>query len=585
MFTKPFRVKSNTPVKGSERKKIKAELQKCFPTITEEDTSLLFPNKEDMSVMKIETHSGEVISAHLVGKKPIVFHIREKLYPTVYFLWILPGKLIPYFTTWEDVVPKLNKGADLMLPGIIVKQDKGIRCYGRLNKGELVAINTNKNSAAVAIGKTALSSEDMYMAGRRGKGVEILHCVGDFLYKVGTQELPPELGPPELFATSPAPGLIEEATSDEHVTELKEDMEVLSISNDPTELEGNNCDEKLKEEETAAPIEEDTRTPQEIMDELLNYCFLKALKKSAKKIELPVLTSNFFRLHIVPACPSDKTLDVKKSSYKKISKFLEAMQKDGIVTVKELSPGVERIMEINSTHERIRFFKVDESDALKPQLEVASTTDKMQYQPPVINRLYSINAATLPLFSLPAYRKGTNLTAQQVRQYLTEYVKEYQLQDVSNKGFVKLDPILSDVLLKKGERIEQLSWEDVMSRCLSKLSTVHEMIFPKQPPVIVKGQLEPVDISTASRAGNKKVTLVSGLETYRISLEEFAHRCQVGVAASTTITTNAAKKGQIVLVQGNQVSFVGKLLIEDYGIPKQFIQGYDLKNKDKKSRK
>merc|ERR1712071_312316 len=93
-------------------------------------------------------------------------------------------------------------------------------------------------------------------------------------------------------------------------------------------------------------------------------------------------------------------------------------------------------------------------------------------------------------------------------------------------------------------------------RCLSKLSTVHEMAFLKHPPVFIKGQLEPVDITTASRSGNKKVTLVSGLETYRISLEEFAHRCQVGVAASTTITSSPAKKGQIVLVQGNQVNFV-----------------------------
>lgn len=59
------------------------------------------------------------------------------------------------------------------------------------------------------------------------------------------------------------------------------------------------------------------------MDELLDYCFLKALKTTAKKIDLPVLTSNFYRLHIVPACPADKSLDVKKSSFKKLSKFLE----------------------------------------------------------------------------------------------------------------------------------------------------------------------------------------------------------------------------------------------------------------------
>lgn len=90
---------------------------------------------------------------------------------------------------------------------------------------------------------------------------------------------------------------------------------------------------------------------------------------------------------------------------------------------------------------------------------------------------------------------------------------------------VTLDPILSDVVLKKGEVVPSLSWEELMNRILTKLSTVYEMIFPHQTaPVIVKGELEPVEITTASRAGNKKVTLISGLETYRIDLDEFAHR-------------------------------------------------------------
>lgn len=94
-----------------------------------------------------------------------------------------------------------------------------------------------------------------------------------------------------------------------------------------------------------------------------------------------------------------------------------------------------------------------------------------------------------------------------------------------NFSQVTLDPILSDVLLKKGETAATLSWEELMSRCQSKLSIVYEMIFPNQTaPVIVKGELEPVDITTASRAGNKKVTLISGLETYRIDLDEFARR-------------------------------------------------------------
>lgn len=63
-----------------------------------------------------------------------------------------------------------------------------------------------------------------------------------------------------------------------------------------------------------------------------------------------------------------------------------------------------------------------------------------------------------------------------------------------------------------------------MNRCLGKLSPAFEMLFPGNDPIIVKGQLEPIELTTASRAGNKKVTLVSGLETFRIDLDEFAHR-------------------------------------------------------------
>ena len=54
--------------------------------------------------------------------------------------------------------------------------------------------------------------------------------------------------------------------------------------------------------------------------------------------------------------------------------------------------------------------------------------------------------------------------------------------------------------------------------------------------------------------------------------------CQVGVAC-VTITSSPAKKGSVVLVQGNQILFVGNLLVNEYCIPKQFIQGFDVKAK------
>ena len=143
-------------------------------------------------------------------------------------------------------------------------------------------------------------------------------------------------------------------------------------------------------------------------------------------------------------------------------------------------------------------------------------------------------------------RKGTTLTAQQVRQHLTDHVKRNELQKGS---CVTLDPIMSDVLLNKGERADTLQWDELMTRCLARMGTVHQMTFPseggqEEQTVVVKGELECIDISTAKRSGNKKVclsldvkkkslfepnlsfqvTLITGLETFRIGLEQFAHR-------------------------------------------------------------
>ena len=39
--------------------------------------------------------------------------------------------------------------------------------------------------------------------------------------------------------------------------------------------------------------------------------------------------------------------------------------------------------------------------------------------------------------------------------------------------------------------------------------------------------MEPVELGTATRSGNKKVTLVNNLETYHIDPAQFGHKCQV----------------------------------------------------------
>lgn len=68
----------------------------------------------------------------------------------------------------------------------------------------------------------------------------------------------------------------------------------------------------------------------EDVDALLIYSFLKCLKTEGKKLSLPMLTSTFYGTHIMSACPEGSALDIKKSSYKKVSKFLSSMSEVAI---------------------------------------------------------------------------------------------------------------------------------------------------------------------------------------------------------------------------------------------------------------
>ena len=153
----------------------------------------------------------------------------------------------------------------------------------------------------------------------------------------------------------------------------------------------------------------DERTPQEIMDDLLDHALLQSLKTtySAKKSEFPILTSNFFRLHMVPACPPDQPLDVKKSSHKKLSKYLDSKDKLGLLKIKELSKGVESIVSVDYEHELIRghrvvkYAKVEEETASS---EAANAEAK--YEPPVIQELFAVTANVLKLFKTADICKG-----------------------------------------------------------------------------------------------------------------------------------------------------------------------------------
>ncbi|XP_004393645.1 PREDICTED: eukaryotic translation initiation factor 2D-like [Odobenus rosmarus divergens] len=110
MFAKAFRVKSNTAIKGSDRRKLQADVTTAFPTLGTDQVSALVPGKEELNTVKLYAHRGDAVTVYVCGGNPILFELEKNLYPTVYALWSYPD-LLPTFTTWPLVLEKLVGGA------------------------------------------------------------------------------------------------------------------------------------------------------------------------------------------------------------------------------------------------------------------------------------------------------------------------------------------------------------------------------------------------------------------------------------------------------------------------------------------
>ena len=167
---------------------------------------------------------------------------------------------------------------------------------------------------------------------------------------------------------------------------------------------------------------------------------------------------------MVPAAPPGTQLDIKKSSYKKLSKYLESKQKNGLLQIKELSKGVESIVSVDYAHEAIRGHRVVKYEKVEDDTEASDDKHcdtNTKYEPPVIQELYAVTAHVLKLFKTADIGKGTGLTVQEVRKILTNYVKENDLK-AETGGYIKMDPLLGELV---PGRAEQMAWEDVQVSC------------------------------------------------------------------------------------------------------------------------
>ncbi|VDN22593.1 unnamed protein product [Cylicostephanus goldi] len=265
---------------------------------------------------------------------------------------------------------------------------------------------------------------------------------------------------------------------------------------------------------------------------------------------------------------------MKKTKYKKFTIFLEEVNKgeDGpIVQIKKVGKGADMIEEVNRGHPAFRSFTITD-EIIKDEVEEKGKCG------PKIHEYYSVTDAVLPVLrSRGNFSKGQLLESTEVREIVTDYVKKEELQ---RGKIVRLDPILAQVTRINEESTD---WNTLIQKVQSKMTKTFVLRMPDGRELIRKINMPKIIFKVETRSGNKKVTLINNISVFGIDVKRLCHQIQVEAATSATTANDAVNcEGPQIIVLGNQVTYLGELLMKDYGIDKKFIEGLDLGIKKKR---
>ncbi|ORZ10863.1 hypothetical protein BCR42DRAFT_333177 [Absidia repens] len=583
MFKKPVTsLKSFSNLRSSDRRRFQTETYDAYPELktkcTEENTHLM---PDTLQSAKFVSHIERPGVIYVANGKPIWFKLLDlPPIPTVYTLWQYPT-ILPTLYTWGPVVQKLMDGAvngpDGSLP--------------QVKKGELVAITIRGYKYPLAVGTMATSSADIKVrSGMKGKAVIILHVYNDFLWSMGDKSDPPEL---------------KDISDDEYVDEDEEKDEE---DNQPSEQQDHS-----KPSTTDTPSMNYTTTEiDDLLKDSLYQGLLFKLTPEKTTTVLPLSVSSLYTAYILPSRPRRGGLevDIKKSSWKKVQKFLKTMEKSGLLKLKE-HRGETNVTSINWSHPSLQgvspyktvekiMMEQQQQQQLAPAGSITSTTDQsnknidvspssVSGQIQVID-IYKPIGSSAVIFEAVKQDKNAMYSSIEVRQVLFDYIKMENLVDPKNQKFIIIDPILTDAILNKTEyqTIHKLGRDQILQRLLPKMQPFHMVTLPGKEPILRKGSPKTIEVIQEIRQGRKTVTKLTGMESFGLEIDDLCKELTKLCASSATHSqihgTSPKTPLYEIMVQGPQMKNVSELLLRK-GVPKKFIFVNDKTAKKGKGRK
>uniref|UniRef100_H3GL66 SUI1 domain-containing protein n=1 Tax=Phytophthora ramorum TaxID=164328 RepID=H3GL66_PHYRM len=578
MFAKPAKVSGNVLLKNKDAKKLRRDVADRFKaTCDGSDDPILKELLASKANKKTSWREEDELPGTFPRRGPLLFDVSGKgdLCFTVYALWRAPS-LLPPLEVHAPVSEFVLRGADVMLPGVVFASVEQLES---LRKGELRAVYARGNPCAIAVGEMLVDGAEVERSGKKGRALKLWHVVGDSLWQLGPQTLPNE-------------GFV-----GDRVLPVGEEEDA-GVS-----LAGVELEEKAEEDEESKEKEEVTK---EQMDSYYVAALLQALRTSRiREKELPMLASSFHANVLLPCRRAGVSLNIKHSSFKKLSVFLKGMAAYGLLAVAD-QDGVLSITAMDKRHPDVLSHEAYQTaeEAQHEELAAANKAAGLpafvpgQYAPEVEESIgLSPALKTLLPSILPGSVAGQPLqkywSSTEIRDLVNQYVESQGLVDAGNKKFIRLNGPFTDALYGKkipaGGYPDRLARPEVLNLLLSKCTHYHRIkLFPTHAAKFHGGNLRPLAIHAEKlkRRNNTTVTSMAFYQQFGIDGAVFPKEAQKKWGCSAAVQASEDKsKGEEIQIHGQMVNEVLEYLSTKYGINVKYCAvtyGKDVKAKKKK---
>ena len=208
--------------------------------------------------------------------------------------------------------------------------------------------------------------------------------------------------------------------------------------------------------------------------------------------------------------------------------------------------------------------------------------------------LYKPKERLAPIFAASDASHHALYLPSELSSIINSYIDSEKLISDTNKRLINLDPILANAVFDGSTALDRevlakgsVPRDALVDRIIKSCSPFWILLRNEETRDNAKahaGRAPKIQITIETRAGNKKVTKVSGVEIFYISPQPLADELQKVCASSTSVSQLAGsspkKPVMEVMVQGPQKDAVIRAL-EKRGVNRQWVEVND-KTKGKK---